>query len=143
MKHEIKPAKPEHLQCIIDLCEVCGLSGRDITLLQKNIDRPDYLMLVMLRDEAVAGFIEAQFITDEIHLYDVAVAPAQRRKGIAQALVESLVREPFTVILLEVRESNLAAQRLYEQCGFLVDGVRRNYYSAPVENAVLMSREIS
>jgi [ribosomal protein S18]-alanine N-acetyltransferase len=143
MNDEIKPAKREHLQYIIDLCDVCGLSRRDIALLRKNIDRSDYLMLVLLRDEAVAGFIEAQIIADEIHLYDVAVDPKFRKQGVARDLIEEISLPTFRAILLEVRESNQAALQLYKKCGFSIDGIRKNYYSAPVENAVLMSRKIS
>ncbi len=143
MTYKIQVAEPVQIQSIIELCEVCGLSKREITQLQKNIERTDYVILIALSGQEVVGFIEAQFIADEIHLYDVAVAPSHRQQGIGKALVEALVRTPYVAILLEVRESNLAARRLYEKCGFVVDGIRRDYYSAPVENAVLMSRKIS
>ena len=143
MTYELQAAKQKHLQALIDLGKACGLAVRDSAGLEKNIDRLDYLINVMLCDNELAGFIEAQIIADEIHLYDVAVDPKFRRQGFAQALIEELTLQPCTAILLEVRESNQAALQLYRKCGFAVDGIRKNYYSAPVENAVLMSRKLS
>ena len=142
MKVEIQLLTENNVDAVIALSESCGLSKRDAAKLNNNISRQDYLIFVGLQMDEVTGFIEAQIIADEIHLYDVAVSPLHRREGIAKALIEALAREPFTAILLEVRESNLAAQRLYETCGFSIDGVRKNYYQAPIEDAILMSRKL-
>ena len=142
MKVEIQLLTEKYIDAVVALSDVCGLSKRDAAQLSKNIGRQDYLILVSLQMDEVTGFIEAQIIADEIHLYDVAVAPDHRREGIAKALIEALARELFNVILLEVRESNLAARRLYEACGFSIDGVRKNYYQAPLEDAILMSRKL-
>ncbi len=143
MNCEIVILEQIHVNSVIEIAEACGLSNRDSNLLQINSERNDYILLVSLRAGEVSGFIEAQIIADEIHLYDVAVAPKFRRQGIAEALIEKLIELPYDVILLEVRESNLAALQLYKKCGFAIDGIRKNYYSAPVENAVLMSRKLS
>ena len=143
MNVEIQLLTEKDVDAVVALSDVCGLSKRDAAQLSKNIDRQDYLILVSLRMDEVTGFIEAQIIADEIHLYDVAVAPKFRRQGFAEELIEKLTELPCSSILLEVRESNLAALQLYKKCGFAVDGIRKNYYSAPVENAVLMSRKIS
>ena len=143
MFYEIGSLAEIHINSVIEIAEACGLSKRESTQLQINSERNDYILLVSLHAGEVSGFIEAQIIADEIHLYDVAVAPKFRRQGIAESLIDKLVGLPSNVILLEVRESNLAALRLYQKCGFAVDGIRKNYYSAPVENAVLMSRKLS
>ena len=143
MNCEIVILEQIHVNSVIEIAEACGLSRRDSNLLQINSERNDYILLVSLRAGEVSGFIEAQIIADEIHLYDVAVAPKFRRQGLAEALIEKLIELPYDVILLEVRESNLAALQLYKKCGFAIDGIRKNYYSAPVENAVLMSRKLS
>ncbi len=143
MKVEIHLLTEKYLPAVVQLSDVCGLSKREVAQLQKNINLNDYVMLVSLQENELTGFIEAQIIADEIHLYDVAVAPKFRRQGIAQALIEELTLQPCSAILLEVRESNQAALQLYKKCGFAVDGIRKNYYSSPVENAVLMSRKIS
>ena len=71
----------------------------------------------------------------------------QIRAAASPAISELLERlgtlaEPkgVTVIHLEVRESNTPARTLYEKLGFTVDGIRKNYYERPRENAVLMTR---
>lgn len=143
MKFEVQLLTEKYIPAVIALADSCGLAKRDAAQLQEKIDSAGYIILVSLQSDKATGFIEAQMIADEIHLYDVAVDPKFRRQGIAQALIEELTLQPCTAILLEVRESNQAALQLYQKCGFAVDGSRKNYYSSPVENAVLMSRKIS
>jgi [ribosomal protein S18]-alanine N-acetyltransferase len=142
MNCEIISLEESHTNSVLKIAEACGLSKRDSNQIQINSERNDYILFVSLNAGEVSGFIEAQIIADEIHLYDVAVAPKFRKQGIAEALIKKLEELPYKVVLLEVRESNLAALQLYKKCGFLMDGIRKNYYAAPVENAVLMSRKI-
>ncbi|MCW8128625.1 ribosomal protein S18-alanine N-acetyltransferase [Microbulbifer halophilus] len=94
--------------------------------------------------EAIACCVVSQLF-DEAEILDVAVAPAQRRRGIAQALLQRLIAElpkEIARVLLDVRVSNRAARSLYRKLGFSEDGLRRNYYPAQGggrEDAVLMS----
>ena len=66
------------------------------------------------------------------------------RRGIGAALLKALFAESerrgAAVLQLEVRESNLAARRLYEKNGFEIVGKRKNYYEKPAEDAILMSK---
>ena len=95
-----------------------------------------------------AGFAVISVVLDEASLLNVAVQPSLQRCGIALALLRAAlaaIRESGGKrCLLEVRESNRAARRLYEKCGFRVDGIRRNYYPAPSgrEDALLMSLQL-
>lgn len=70
---------------------------------------------------------------------NVAVTASARRKGVGRALIEGLKALPVENLFLEVRESNLPAISLYESAGFSRDGLRKNFYSNPRENAILMS----
>ena len=69
-----------------------------------------------------------------------------RRQGAAQALLEAAFAKAALFgakeIFLEVRESNHSAVRLYQKLGFAQAGVRRQFYSHPAENALVMRREI-
>jgi [ribosomal protein S18]-alanine N-acetyltransferase len=99
-------------------------------------------------DEAgLLGFLIAHRIDAEWELENIAVAPAARRQGVATRLLSALLAhvraENGSAIFLEVRESNQTARRLYEKAGFEETGVRKNYYSAPQEDAVLYRRCIS
>jgi ribosomal-protein-alanine N-acetyltransferase len=72
---------------------------------------------------------------------NIVVATEFQRQGIADQLMRALIGQAQTLaastILLEVRESNLAARRLYEKHGFRKSGRRRNYYNNPLEDAIL------
>jgi len=98
---------------------------------------------VLVAEEAgrLCGFIGAQAVAGEWEIENVVVAAEWARRGIGTQLVGALIeqarREAATAILLEVRESNLAAQGLYEKRGFRKVGRRRTYYADPVEDAIL------
>ena len=93
----------------------------------------------------IVGFCSFWRIFDELHINNLAVAPAWRRLGIAAALLEHALTEGGRLgakrATLEVRRSNDAALRLYERFGFSVAGVRRNYYTHPVEDALVLWRQ--
>ena len=92
----------------------------------------------------LAGYILSQDILDEVHIMQVAVAKACRRRGVATLLSRYLLRckAGMMKVLLEVRASNQAARGLYAGLGFHENGLRKGYYSADVhgrrEDAVLM-----
>jgi len=94
----------------------------------------------------LAGYVVALVIGTEAEIADLAVAPDWRRRGIGQALLARSVAELVAVgvrtLYLEVRESNAAARTLYETNGFRSVGRRRGYYRQPVEDALLLRREI-
>lgn len=85
-------------------------------------------------------------VADEVHLLDVLVAPAARRRGLGRALLSALLararERAARVVLLEVRRDNLPAQRLYESAGFTPTGERRSYY-ADGEDALLFSLSLT
>jgi ribosomal-protein-alanine N-acetyltransferase len=94
----------------------------------------------------VAGYVIARHLLDEGQLLDMAVHPEQRRRGIADGLMEELVRimrqQGCRVIYLEVRATNVPALRLYEKSGFAAIGTRKDYYKNPVEDALIMKLEL-
>jgi ribosomal-protein-alanine N-acetyltransferase len=76
----------------------------------------------------------------ETEVLGLAVEPCSRRKGLARALLGELLRNRPGECFLEVRASNLPAQRLYSKLGFVRCGLRRAYYHHPVEDALVMRR---
>ena len=99
--------------------------------------------IVLVAEEAgrLCGFLCAKAIAGDWELENVAVAAEFLRRGIANKLLRELIRhaqnEAASAILLEVRELNLPARRLYEKHGFRELGRRRGYYVDPVEDAIL------
>ena len=98
------------------------------------------------RDGALVGYAVCWTILDEAELGNVAVAPEARACGVADTLVRAVLerirQRGARACFLEVRESNLAAQRLYRRRGFEAVGRRRAYYSRPVEDALVMRRHL-
>ena len=78
-------------------------------------------------------------------LYVITVRPEFRRRGIGTALMTFVLNEGTRLgahrATLEVRRSNEAARQLYERLGFLAAGVRRAYYTNPIEDALVLWRE--
>jgi len=108
-----------------------------------SVDAPKRLALVAKDDETdeLVGFIVAVCLADEWEIENVVVARQMHNRGIGALLVQTLVEEATAAgcrsLILEVRESNLSACRLYEKAGFIAEGIRSLYYDNPQEDAVL------
>src|SRR5918994_1327017 len=91
----------------------------------------------------IVGYIVARETAGELHINNVAVRAEYRRRGIGAALLGRVLaearRRKANAAFLEVRSANLAAQTLYEKCGFKAIARRADYYSDPREDAVVMS----
>ena len=98
-------------------------------------------VLVAEEEGKICGFVCAQAAANEWEIENVVVAAGFLRRGIADELLRQLIQraqgEAASAILLEVRESNRPARRLYGESGFREVGRRRAYYSDPVEDAIL------
>lgn len=104
---------------------------------------------VVARESAgdpVLGYVVAIFAADEGEVGNLAVDDAARGRGIGATLVQGVLDEAtqraVETLYLEVRESNGAARRLYDRCGFGEVGRRRRYYQKPVEDALVLRRVI-
>ena len=108
----------------------------------------DAVLKVAVFSGKVAGYVCIRAILDSVHVLDLAVAPGYRRKGfggllLINALKEIRISRPeLKSVTLEVRESNIEAIRLYEKFGFAETGRRRGYYQRPIEDAVIMERDM-
>ena len=95
---------------------------------------------------AVLGYVGSQSCFEDADILNVCVAPAARRRGVAEALMRELEARlaPNGVekITLEVRASNEPAIRLYEKLGYTQVGVRKGYYEKPREDALILQKEL-
>ena len=95
---------------------------------------------VYLIDDKVCGYL---MILDSIDVYEIlAIAAVEeyRNKGIAQELLDKIKTKD---IFLEVRESNKVAINFYKKNNFKEISIRKNYYSEPTENAIIMKLEVN
>jgi [ribosomal protein S18]-alanine N-acetyltransferase len=134
-----------------DLDEVAALEAATFTnpwtreMLDRELRQSDVARVYVVRrpDCRVAAFCACWLVHDELHINTIAVDARMRRQGLATALMKHLLAEAAAAgaerTFLEVRRSNLPAQRLYERLGFTVAAVRRNYYSQPEEDALVLS----
>src|SRR5258708_33382958 len=112
-----------------------------------ELRNPGVSYCFVARDESrrPAGFCSFWRVLDELHINNLAVAPEFRRSGVASTLLTFVLAEGVRMgaqrATLEVRRSNDAARYLYERFGFTVAGVRRAYYTRPVEDALVLWRE--
>jgi tRNA threonylcarbamoyl adenosine modification protein YeaZ/ribosomal-protein-alanine acetyltransferase len=107
----------------------------------ENTDVARLYVLQNARSETVA-YCACWVIFDELHINSLAVDPAWRRRGAARHLLRHIMAEASasgaTAATLEVRASNDAAKQLYEGLAFRVEGVRRDYYRDPREDALIL-----
>ena len=97
-------------------------------------------------DNQVAGYMGYWEAPQEAHIINLAIAPRFRQKGLGFEMMEYCLRFAYNkgarLATLEVRESNEAAQKLYEKMNFRTVAIRKKYYSDNQENAVVMIREL-
>ncbi len=105
-----------------------------------------YLVARMEDRNEIAGYCGFQQGLDEAELLNVAVRSDFRENGIGCVMLRLLLKlgrgRGVHRFVLEVRKSNAAALHLYEKLGFVVEGVRKNFYEKPTEDAVIMSRQV-
>ena len=103
---------------------------------------PETVYLLALFDGVPAGILSASLSLYDGELLNIAVLPDLRGKGVAQALLEALyaAMQGLSELFLEVAESNLPAQKLYEKNGFSVVGRRKGFYGG--EDALVMRKQI-
>ncbi len=113
-----------------------------------EIGQPDTrIYRVALMYDVVVGFGGAMLQLDEAHITNVAVVDQHRRHGIARALMVELmaavIERGALAATLEVRVSNIGAQRLYHQFGFAPVGVRPKYYPDGEDAVIMWAHEVA
>lgn len=137
-----------------DLAEILAIENDSFPtpwspgIFRSEMTNPISRMLVGRSEERgrVAGYVVCWLVADEIHLHNIAVRRDLRKKGIASRLLARVIqkccREGACWATLEVRRSNIAAQKLYERFGFTLKGVRCGYYTDTGEDALIMSADL-
>lgn len=137
----IVPMVERHLVALAEIEKACFHAPWSESMLREELDKG--IFLVAERDGQAVGYVGCQTVLDEGYITNVAVSPDARRQGIARALIAKLTDEAraarLAFVTLEVRASNTPAIALYEGAGFGRVGVRKNFYTAPTEDAVLMT----
>jgi [ribosomal protein S18]-alanine N-acetyltransferase len=132
-----------------DLPQVIAIERRSfptpwsLAMFVLELSKPSGICLAAMRGERLVAYLVCSRYDQVWHLMNVAVEPAERRQGIATALVERLFERadrPHEQYTLEVRPSNAPGIAMYERLGFTRSGFRRGYYQDNREDAVIMER---
>ena len=109
---------------------------------QRELQNKIAVWIVEELEEQIVGYAGIWVVAGEAQVMRVAVRKELRNRGLGLALTQALIQKAWDAgaeaITLEVRESNAAAQKVYERCGFVSEGVRPNYYEDTHEGAVIM-----
>ena len=150
----IEPAVVEPLAGAADLDGVLAIEDASFNnpttrgWYEAELARPDVCKVFVIRtpEHPVAGFLAFWKVLDEMHINNLAVHPECRGQGVGRRLLVGTLHAASAMgvrrATLEVRRSNVAAQRLYAAAGFRVVGVREGYYSQPVEDALVLSTAV-
>ena len=135
----------EHLSGVAKIEQECFSQPWSEKALEILLSDNAVAVVAVLDGEAVA-YAGMTSVLDEGQITNVATLPSYRRRGFSRAVLEELVARAkakgISSIFLEARVSNAPALSLYESLGFCRIGMRRRFYSAPVEDAVLMELKI-
>lgn len=110
--------------------------------IKKELSNPHANYVVLKNSNNYIGFGGAWILFDEANVTNIAVHPKYRGMGygniILDALIDNCKKSKASSITLEVRKSNIIAQKLYEKHGFEVEAIRKDFYSNPKEDGLIM-----
>ena len=110
---------------------------------KESLENPNYIILVAKTEDKIIGFISMYCATDEGYICNIAVEKSYRKCGIGTSLMNEIITfskdKDLKFLTLEVRESNTNAIKFYKKLNFTNLGIRKNFYSNPAENSVIMT----
>ena len=134
-----------HVPQIAELEKMCFNDPWSINSISSELDNRLSLWLVAVEEDRVIGYVGSQTVLGETDMMNIAIHPDHRKRGIATALIESLIQklteQGSRSLMLEVRASNEPAKSLYAKIGFIAVGIRKNYYRNPREDALILRKE--
>lgn len=139
----LRPAVPEDVADVAALEQVCYSDPWPASAFD-GLPGDERILFAVARQPGgqLAGYLVAWYVLDEAELANLAVAPAERGKGLGRLLLDAMLvdarQRGIADVYLEVRRSNVAAMKLYRSRGFEQVGMRKGYYRTPVEDALIL-----
>lgn len=145
-KFEIDKITPADLDGIVTIENASFPSPWPRRIFEREIKSDKSYNRVIRISDIVVGYIVTWTIYDEVHILNVAVHPEFRKAGLGEKLMRDCLSESaekgLKYAILEVRITNVGAQKLYDKLGFKTIQVRHKYYSDTNEDAYVMMLEI-
>lgn len=146
MSVRIAPMAESHLTALSELESLCFSQPWSLCALREEIGNPAACFLTALREGEVLGYVGSHFACGEFYLDNLAVFPSYRRQGVGRALILALTgfarAHHGAFLTLEVRPSNASAIGLYRGLGFYEAGRRKDFYTHPREDALLLRLDL-
>lgn len=140
----IRKMTAEDTSAVAEIEKECFSSPWTQQGLMSEVENPSAEFFVLEKDGCIAAYMGMHIVLDECYIANVAVRGSMRKQGYGKRLVENALKlaeeKGCLFITLEVRVSNAPAISLYEKCGFEKMGERKDFYSAPKENALIMTK---
>lgn len=141
---EMIPMELRHIPALAQLERLCFSQPWSENSLSSELTNKLSFFLVAQQCENIAGYAGMQCIVGECYMYNVAVFPEYRGRGVGTKLVQALIDRAAQMdaafITLEVRASNRQAISVYQKLGFQKAGCRKNFYTAPTEDGLIMTK---
>jgi [ribosomal protein S18]-alanine N-acetyltransferase len=140
-------SSPEQIDAVLAIEQVSFTNPWTREMYHAELENRGVSFCFLAKDQEgrTVGFCSVWRVLDELHINNLAVMPGYRRAGVATALLERALEQGVASgaqrATLEVRRSNDPARLLYERFGFTVAGIRRAYYTKPVEDALVLWKE--
>lgn len=138
---EIMELTNEYVADVAQIEQACFSSPWNEDSIRAELENTCSEIYIAVENHRAVGYANIYSVLDEMDVVRVAVLPQFRRRGIANKILRHVLSENKGTVYLDVRESNMPAIRLYQSLGFVDTGVRKNYYTNPTENAILMKRD--
>lgn len=145
-KADIRKCSAADVKEIAEIEKNCIPDGWSEKAFEEWLSGDGRILLGAFADGRMIGFANGSWVIDEGELLNIAVLEEYRQHGTAALLYEQIEKEfsdnGVGTVYLEVREKNTPAIKFYQKNGFEQNGLRKNYYKNPHDNAVLMCKKI-
>ncbi len=142
----IKKMTNEHISDILFIEEMCFEDPWNEQMFLGELEHENVYYFIIIKDNKPVGYIGFWHIVDEGHITNICIDKTLQKQGLGTKLMEYAIEAMKSLEIiattLEVRQSNLKAINFYNKLGFTSEGVRKNYYSNPKEDAVIMWKKL-
>lgn len=144
---ELRRLSDEYAQKAHEIATQCFSLPWSVSSFIDGMNTPTQCFFGAFIGGILVGYISVMTAAGEGEILSIAVLPEYRKCGIASMLLEKSFKlfenNNCEKVFLEVRQSNIPAQKLYEKYGFAKVGVRKKYYSSPIEDAILYEKSLT
>lgn len=136
----------EQMKFLEDELEICILSKQSILEDMKNKHYTYFVLKDKTKSNAIVGYVALSLVLDNMDILAIVIKKDYQKKGLASYLLKYVInfakQNDISTILLEVRMSNVPAINLYEKFNFEKISIRKNYYTSPIEDALIYKLDI-